>query len=64
MGPYKERESIAGMSKSIVIFAAIVLVSAICAIKFSHHPVAWLIGLTASIPIFAAIVGAFLKTDK
>ena len=54
----------AGMTKSILIFAMIVLISAICAIKFSRHPVAWLIGLAASIPIFAAIAGAFLKTDK
>jgi hypothetical protein len=54
----------AGMKKSIGIFAAIVLVSAICAMKFSRHPIAWLIGLAASIPIFAAIAGAFLKTDK
>jgi hypothetical protein len=54
----------AGMKKSIGIFVAIVLVSAILAIKFSSHPVTWLIGLTVSIPIFAAIAGAFLKTDK
>jgi hypothetical protein len=52
------------MKKSIGIFATILLVSAICAIKFSHHPIAWLIGLTASIPVFAAIAGAFLKIDK
>jgi hypothetical protein len=52
------------MKKSIGIFAMIVLVFAICAIKFSPHPIAWLIGLAASIPIFAAIGGAFLKTDK
>ncbi len=54
----------AGMKKSISIFASIVMVSAICAVKFSHHPVGWLIGLTASIPIFAAIAGAFLKSAK
>jgi|HubBroStandDraft_2_1064218.scaffolds.fasta_scaffold6633657_1 hypothetical protein len=54
----------AGMKKSIGIFAPIVLVSAICAMKFSRHPIAWLIGLIASIPIFAAIAGAFLTTDK
>jgi hypothetical protein len=54
----------AGMKKSIVTFAMIVLISAICAMKFSRHPIAGLIGLTASIPVFAAIAGAFLKTDK
>jgi cadmium resistance protein CadD (predicted permease) len=52
------------MKKSILIFAAIVLASTFYAIKFSHHPIAWLIGLIASIPIFAAIAGAFEKNDK
>jgi len=54
----------AGMKKSIAMFTTILLVLTIFAIKFSHHPIAWLIGLTASIPIFAAIAGAFLKADK
>jgi hypothetical protein len=49
------------MTKSAGIFAAIILVSAICAIKFSQHPVVWILALTACIPIYAAIAGAFLK---
>jgi hypothetical protein len=49
------------MKNVIAVYAIIILVSAICAIKFSHHTNAWLIGLTVSIPIFAAIAGAFMK---
>jgi hypothetical protein len=54
----------AGMKNGIVIYAIIILVLALCTIKFSHHPVAWLIGLAASIPIFAAIAGAVLTNRK
>ena len=46
------------MTKSIGIFAAVFLVLGFLAIKFSHHPIAWILGLTASIPIYAAIAGA------
>jgi hypothetical protein len=52
--------SMAGMKNGIAIYAVIILILAFCAIKFSHHPVVWLIGLAASIPIFAAIAGAVL----
>jgi hypothetical protein len=52
------------MKNGIVIYAIIILVLALCTIKFSHHPVAWLIGLAASIPIFAAIAGAVLTNRK
>jgi hypothetical protein len=51
----------AGMKKGIAIFAAIISLSAYCAMKFSHHPIPWLIGLTASIPIYAAIAGGLQK---
>jgi cadmium resistance protein CadD (predicted permease) len=54
----------AGMKKFIGVFATIILVSAICALKFSLHPIAWLIGLIASIPVGAAIAGAFLKSNE
>jgi hypothetical protein len=54
----------AAVKKSTGIFAAIILALAICAIKFSHHPIAWLIGIAASIPIFAAISGGLLKANK
>ena len=47
----------AGMRKSIAVYSAIVLALAFYAIKFSNHRAAWLIGLSASIPVFAAIVG-------
>jgi hypothetical protein len=52
----------AGMRKSIAIYGVVVLVLAIYAIRFSDHRIAWLICLTGSIPIFAAIVGS--RTDK
>jgi len=50
------------MRKSTGIFAVIVLVLAFYAIKFSPHRIAWLVGLTTSIPIFAAIIGS--RSDK
>jgi short subunit fatty acids transporter len=53
-----------GMTKSVGIFSAVILLSAICAIKFSQLPVVWILGLTASIPIYAAISGAFLKSKE
>jgi hypothetical protein len=46
------------MNQGSLIFAVIILVAAVCAISFSHHPAAWLIGLIASIPTYAAIAGA------
>jgi hypothetical protein len=42
----------------IVAYAVIVMGAAIWAMKFSHHPIVWLILLTASIPLFAAVAGA------
>jgi hypothetical protein len=51
-------------SAGIALFAMIVLVAAICAFKFSYHPIAWLIGLTASIPIYAAISGGIFRNQK
>jgi hypothetical protein len=53
----------AGMKNVIAAYAIIILVIAFWAIKFSHHMAAWLIGLTASILIFAAIAGAFMKPE-
>jgi hypothetical protein len=49
------------MKIGVGIFGAVILLSAICAIKFSQHPLIWILGLTASIPIYAAIAGAALK---
>jgi hypothetical protein len=47
----------------IVTFAVIVMGVAVWAMKFSHHPIVWLILLTASIPLFAAVAGAiFVKS--
>ena len=43
----------------IVAFAAIVIGAAFWAMKFSRHPTVWLILLTASIPLFAAVAGSF-----
>lgn len=47
------------MAQRIIIsFAVIVMGLAIWAMKFSHHPIVWLILLIASIPLFAAVAGA------
>jgi hypothetical protein len=54
----------ADMKNVIAAYAIIILVTAFWAIKFSHHMAAWLIGLTASIPIFAAIAGAFMRPEE
>jgi hypothetical protein len=51
----------AGMKKSVVFYALIVLALAFYAIKVSDQPVAWLIGLVVSIPVFAAIAGNLEK---
>jgi hypothetical protein len=43
----------------IVAFAVIVMGVSFWAMKFSRHPTVWLILLTASIPLFAAVAGSF-----
>jgi hypothetical protein len=45
-------------SKIVVAFTCIVLATSILAIKFSAHPGLWLLGITALIAVFAALVGA------
>ena len=52
------------MQKSIGIFATIILASTICAIKFSRHPMIWLIVLTAAIPIYAAVAGGLMPSNR
>jgi hypothetical protein len=44
-------------SRAVLIFAFAVLITAVAAEKFSPHKILWLIGLTVSIPLFAAILG-------
>ncbi len=51
----------ADMKKSAAIFGAVILIATLCALRFSQHPLIWILGLTVSIPIYAAIAGAFLK---
>jgi hypothetical protein len=48
----------------VVAFAVIVMTAAILVMKFAHHPGVWLLALTASIPMFAAIAGAFLNSTR
>jgi hypothetical protein len=50
--------------KLLAAYSALVLFAALCAIDFSPHPVAWLIGLIVSIPVFAAIARATTKSRK
>ena len=45
-------------SKIVTAFAFIVIVVSVVAVKTSIHPIPWLVGMIALIPIFAAIVGA------
>jgi len=51
-------------SRIILVFACTVMVAAVLAVKLSSHEVVWLLGLTASIPLFAAIVGAFPERNE
>jgi hypothetical protein len=46
-----------GKSPAILIFAFAILTAAVAAIKLSPHRILWLLGLAASIPLFAAIIG-------
>jgi hypothetical protein len=57
-------EAFMRQSTGIGIYAVILLIAACCALKFSQHAIAWLIGLTASIPIFAAISVAIPKPKE
>jgi hypothetical protein len=52
------------MTKGLGIFVVLILLLAIWAVKLSDHPIVWLFGLAASIPIYAAIAGALLKINK
>jgi hypothetical protein len=52
------------MTKRVGLFGVVILLSAVCAIRFSQHPVVWILSLTASIPIYAAIAGAFPKSRE
>ncbi len=44
-------------SSVVAVLTCTVLATAILAIKFFSHKGVWLLGLTASIPLLAAIVG-------
>jgi hypothetical protein len=48
----------------IAVFSCAAMVTAILAMKFSIHPALWILGLAASIPVFAAIVGAVPERDQ
>jgi hypothetical protein len=41
------------------VFALVVLCSTIAVIRFAHHRVLWIAALAASVPVFAAVLGAF-----
>jgi hypothetical protein len=45
-------------SKIVTAFAVILMVITIVTVRLSFHPILWLVGAIALIPIFAAIVGA------
>lgn len=51
-------------SKIVTAFAVIVMVISIVTAKLSLHPILWLVGMIALIPIFAAIVGAIPDGDR
>jgi len=50
--------------QAIAVFSVIVFVAAILAMRFSSHSGAWLIGLIASVPLFAAILGGLPDPKK
>jgi len=49
------------MKRAISYFSIAVLLAAIAVLRYSTHPIPWLLGLTISIPIFAAIAGAVFR---
>jgi hypothetical protein len=51
-------------SKIVAAFAVILMVISIVTAKLSLHPILWLVGTLALIPIFAAIVGAIPDGDR
>lgn len=59
--PTRRRRSIVN---AIVTFTLCVLAIAIWAQMKATHPVIWIVALVASIPIFAAVVGAFLNNGR
>jgi hypothetical protein len=50
------------MKRRATIFALVLAVLLLYAIRFSTHPVAWIIGLIAALPIGAAILAGTAKT--
>jgi uncharacterized membrane protein len=46
-------------SKIVTAFAVILMLISIATVKLSFHPILWLCGTIALIPILAAILGAF-----
>jgi hypothetical protein len=51
-------------SRAILVFAFAVLITAVVAVKVSPHRILWLLGLAASIPLFAAIVGGISESRE
>jgi hypothetical protein len=52
------------LRSAIVIYCIVVLAAAGVAVSYFPYPLAWIIGLTISIPVFAAIAGATLKANR
>ena len=50
--------------KIITTFAVILIVISIVTVNLSFHPILWLAGTIALIPIFAAIVGTIPDGDR
>ena len=51
-------------SRIIGPFSVIVMIAATLAMKFAHHPIVWLIVLTTSIPLVAAVVGGLPQRSE
>ncbi|MGA7157589.1 MAG: hypothetical protein WBY53_12110 [Acidobacteriaceae bacterium] len=50
-------------SRITIAFAVAVAVGALLVIKFAHHPTVWIVAMTASIPLYAAVAGAYFTND-
>jgi hypothetical protein len=55
--------SMAGMRTRVTIIGMVALAALLYAVKFSPHPIRWLIGLIAAVPLSAAIAGGLPQDE-
>jgi hypothetical protein len=53
----------AGMRTRVTIIGMVAVAALLYAVKFSPHPIRWLIGLIVAVPISAAIAGGLPQKE-